>query len=535
MVKNSQEKRIIMDSTSPNTRPFYLESGFLIKTGIYILLLGGIYYSTLQWLIFRDWAKGDYSHCMLIPLIVMYLVWEKHPLLNNYVSRPSYKGFYFVGVGLCLFWLGELAGEYFTLYFSLWLITLGLCHVNMGWKKMKIIIFPLLFSLSMFPFPNFINNRITLQLKLISSKLGVMMMQAYGMSAFRDGNVIDIGFTQLQVVDACSGLRYLFPMIVLSILIAYFYHGRLWKKIILVLSSIPLTIFSNSLRIALTGILSERFGSAAIEGFFHDFEGWLIFMVTLAALLLEIWLLGKIFPEKKEEPSETIQEKETGFPAKPGTLGSSLKTPQFIISVILLGATLALAQGIEFREAVPMAKSFKDFPMQVGKWSGTGQAMESKFIEELDFSDYIMADFQDGSGKAVNFYVAYYASQRKGESIHSPESCLMGGGWEFRQAGSSTITLRDGKPLPLKRALIVKEPVKQVSYFWFPARDRVLTNAFEMKWYNFWDALTRQRTDGALVRVITLVYPDENSKQAEDRMKEFINDIYPVLSEYLPK
>jgi exosortase D (VPLPA-CTERM-specific) len=533
MVQNTQEKRQMIDSTPSDTKPFYLEAGFLIKTGIYILLLGGIYYSTLQWLIFKDWSNGDYSHCMLIPLIVLYLVWEKHPMIHNCASTPSYKGFYFVVTGICLFWLGELAGEYFTLYFSLWLTAIGLCHVNMGWKKMKIILFPLLFALTMFPFPNFINNRITLQLKLISSKVGVWMIQAYGMSAFREGNVIDLGFTQLQVVDACSGLRYLFPMIVLSILIAYFYHGRVWKKIILVLSSVPLTIFSNSLRIALTGILSERFGSAVIEGFFHDFEGWLIFMITLGALLLEIWILGRLFPEKKKPGA--AQENEIVLTAESSTRGSGLKTPQFIVSVILLGATLVLSQGIEFREAVPMAKAFKDFPMQVGKWTGTGQAMESKFIETLNFSDYIMADYKEGSGKIVNFYVAYYASQRKGESIHSPESCLMGGGWQFREAGGSAIVLENGEAVLLKRAIIEKKPVRQISYYWYPSRGRVLTSAFEMKWYNFWDALTRQRTDGALVRVITLIYPDETPEQAEDRMKTFIKDFYPVLSEYLPK
>jgi exosortase D (VPLPA-CTERM-specific) len=207
--------------------------------------------------------------------------------------------------GLALFWLGELAGEFFMLYFSLWVIVFSLCWINLGFEKLKTILFPLLFCLLMFPLPNFIHSRITLQLKLIATKIGVWMMQVYGMSAYREGNVIDLGFTQLQVVDACSGLRYLIPMIVLSILVAYFYHGRLWKKIFLVLSSIPLTIFSNSLRIALTGILSERFGTRAIEGFFHDFEGWLIFMITLALLLLEIWILNKFFPEPKKKKTES--------------------------------------------------------------------------------------------------------------------------------------------------------------------------------------------------------------------------------------
>jgi exosortase D (VPLPA-CTERM-specific) len=385
--------------------------------------------------------------------------------------------------GLALFWLGDLGGEFFMLYVSLWVIVFSLCWINLGFQKLKTILFPLLFCLFMFPLPSFIHSRITLQLKLIATKIGVWMMQAYGMSAYREGNIIDLGFTQLQVVEACSGLRYLIPMIVLSILVAYFYHGRLWKKIFLVLSSIPLTIFSNSLRIALTGILSERFGTRAIEGFFHDFEGWLIFMITLALLLLEIWILNKFFPEPKKKKTEIDAAKIQ--PGRKISGKAGLKHPAFILSVVLLGATLAVAQGVEFREAVPMNKSFQEFPMQVGPWSGTRHLMEVQIIEVLDLTDYIMADFRDETGKAVNFYVAYYESQRKGESIHSPESCLMGGGWQFRQAGRSAMTLDSGKQLPMNRAVIEKEPVQQVSYFWFPSRDRILTNAFEMKWYQF--------------------------------------------------
>jgi EpsI family protein len=214
----------------------------------------------------------------------------------------------------------------------------------------------------------------------------------------------------------------------------------------------------------------------------------------------------------------------------------SLKEPRFIVSALLLVITLGMSQGIEFREAIPMNRSFNKFPMKVGKWEGTRQIMEQKFIDTLDLSDYIIADYQDASsGKAINFYVAYYESQRKGESIHSPASCLRGGGWQFRQAGKLSLVLNNGKHMPLNRAIIEKEPVKQVSYYWFPSRGRILTNAYQMKIFNFWDALTRQRTDGALVRVITLVYPDESTDQAEARMKDFINDISPVLSDFLPE
>ena len=505
----------------------------VLKWMIYGALFYGMYSTTASYL-FDQWNNDNFSYCYLIPFIILYLLWEKKDLIVNQKSIPKWNGILGLIVGLFFFWIGELGGEYYILYISAWLILIGLCVMNMGFQKVKLFFFPLLMILTMFPPPSFINSRITLTLKLISSKLGLMMMHAYGISAFRDGNVIDLGFTKLQVVDACSGLRYLFPMIVLSMLMAYFYHGRIWKKSMLILSSVPLTIFSNSLRIALTGILSEKFGSKAVEGFFHDFEGWLIFMFTLGILVLEIWLLNKLFPEPKEE-NALEKEAVSVLPEKEEIKQSLLKPPHFAVSVLFLGITLVLSQGIEFREKIPMARPFDEFPMKIVNWEGSRQTMEIKFIEKLDLSDYIMVDYQDGSGKAVNFYVAYYESQRKGESIHSPATCLRGGGWQFKQAGRSLLNLASGGKMPVNRAIIEKKPVQQISYYWFPSRGRILTNAYEMKWYNFWDALTQQRTDGALVRIISLVYPDESVEATENRMKQFVSDINPVLKQYLPQ
>jgi EpsI family protein len=136
----------------------------------------------------------------------------------------------------------------------------------------------------------------------------------------------------------------------------------------------------------------------------------------------------------------------------------------------------------------------------------------------------------------VNFYTAYYETQRKGESIHSPATCLPGSGWEFNQSGTARIRMPghgDGL-MPVNRAYLEKSGYRQLSYYWFPQRGRILTNAYQLKLYTFWDALTRQRTDGALVRLITPVYENEKPEDAEKRLQSFMRDIVPVLNEFLP-
>lgn len=518
--------------------PHVTRANYLIDTTVialtYVILLISLYSSAFD-MLFRLWQKDDYSYCYVIPFIVIYLIFEKR---NEFFQRPfmhDWRGLAVIAVGVFAYWLGELGGEFYIIYFSFWLTIVGLLLLHQGKYRISSIIFPLGFILTMFPLPSFFNSKITLALKILSSKLGVIFMQLSGMSAYREGNVIELGFTTLQVVDACSGLRYLYPMVVLSIVVAYFYKAQWWKKAIVVFSSVPLTIGSNAVRIALTGILAKRFGMEAIDGFFHDFEGWLIFMVVLGFLLGEMWILEKVFKQTVavgnygENPLQKNIQKQDNIISK-----REILKPHFLVTACLLLLSTLLIGGVDFREEIPLRKPFSVFPAKIGEWEGVQQRLEPEIIDELDFSDYVMLDYADEKKKLINFYVAYYESQRKGESIHSPASCLRGGGWEFKQAGRTKISLLNGNEIHVNRAVLEKEPVKQISYYWFPFRGRILTNAYEMKVYNFWDALTRQRTDGALVRLITPVYPDETEASAEDRLRVFLSEVKPVISNFLP-
>ena len=519
-----------------------LKNNILLLSGItaYCVLMAGIFFITFTNLASK-WQRDDFTYCYLVPFIVVYLVWEKKDLFFDAPSIPSWKGMIALCLGIIFFWLGELGGEYFTLYLSFWLTVVGLCWLHLGWEKLKIIFFPLVMILSMFPPPNFIYQKISVNLKLISSQLGVAIMQIFGMSAYREGNVIDLGFTRLQVVDACSGLRYLFPLILLGFLLAYYYREAFWKKAVLVISTIPISIAVNGLRIASVGMLYPVFGPKVAEGFFHDFSGWFIFMVSLGILLLEMWglkyVFGFRFPVSGKLEHGKPGKKANALPCKDNKERKNFIFQfQFVAAVILLGATWGLSQGIEFREKVPIAQSFDRFPLKIGKWQGARNTMEQKFIDALDLSDYVIIDYKNKQGKYVNFYVAYYESQRKGESIHSPATCMPGSGWIFNQSGSITLPFPVGENeiMRVNRAFMQKSGLKQLVYYWFPQRGRILTNAYQLKIFAFWDALTKQRTDGALVRVITTVGDIEELEDAEERLQRFLKDVVPVLDEYLP-
>ena len=507
-----------------------------MRGAFYVLLLFLIYRSTFVYL-FDQWLKDDFTYCFIIPFIVFYLVWEKRGRLAAMPSIPSWKGLLSVGFGGCLFFVGELAAEYTILYFSFWLVAVGLCWLHVGWRKLKCISFPVLFSLAMFVPPGAIYSPLSFRLKLISSQLGVAMIQSYGLSAYREGNVIDLGFTRLQVVDACSGLRFVIPLFLMGLLLAYYYRVAFWKKFALVLSTIPLSIFTNSLRIASVGILYQFWGPKVAEGFFHDFSGWFIFVASLAFLLFEMWVLNKIF---KSDERGAMSDESGMWSHKKGRSAESRESvwpPQSIAAAVLLTMTLVLAQGVQYREKKPQVKSFGDFPLQVGVWSGARIGMEQQFLDTLQLTDYVLIDYRDGQKKGVSLYVAYNGSQSKGKATHSPATCLPGSGWDFRESGSTALPsiAADSKEIQVSRAIMDKNGARQLVYYWFPQRGRILTNLYQVKLFNFWDAVIRQRTDGALVRLITSVSQDEAPGEAEARLQGFTRQIIPVLEAYLPK
>ena len=163
--------------------------------------------------------------------------------------------------------------------------------------------------------------------------------------------------------------------------------------------------------------------------------------------------------------------------------------------------------------------------------------MSQDYLNGLKLTDYVIVDFlQAGSANKVNFYSAYYQSQRKDAVVHSPRSCIPGNGWQitlFEQQEYPEFQQEDGA-LRLNRAIIEKGESRQLVYFWFQQRGRDITNEYSVKWYLFWDAITMNRTDGALIRLITPIEKNEDIALADQRLHAFLADLLPVLPPYLP-
>ena len=485
------------------------------------------------------WEREEYSHGPLIPIICLFFIWQIKEIFFKSETNDSWFGVGLLVFGLFAGLIGQLSTIHTISQYGFLIALYGLVLSMIGWRSFKLIMVPMAILFFMVPLPNFFYYNLSQKLQLISSAIGVEVTRLFGVSVFLEGNVIDLGNYKLQVVDACSGLRYLFPLMSFGYICAYLFKASFWQRALVFFSTIPITILMNSFRIGVIGVLVNRWGTEQAEGFLHDFEGWVIFMACVAILFFEMWLLNKLFGKEKRSLREVFG-LEFPEPTPENVVFQVRSIPRsFITSLIILMIAALASLGLDKREEIiPERFTFSSFPEQVGEWQGKTDRLDDLYIDSLvGLSDHVIGDYKNTSGKSVNFYVAYYESQKAGGSVHSPKSCLPGGGWVIENMQQVTIDglTVAGHPVIANRVEIVKGDYKQLVYYWFQQRGRSISNEYLLKWYLFWDSLTKQRSDGSLVRITTLVEPGETWESGDVVLKEFALNLEGELGKYIPE
>jgi exosortase D (VPLPA-CTERM-specific) len=485
----------------------------------------------------RAWGTSEeYSYGYFIPIISIFLIWQNKHHLELVPFEGAWFGVGIVLLGVTAYLLGTLSTIYMVVHYSLILTLFGITLSYAGLRPIRYLWVPLVYLVFMIPFPQFLYVQLSLVLQLLSSEIGVAVIRWFGISVFLEGNVIDLGTYKLQVVDACSGLRYLFPLMSFGFLMAYLFNGPFWQRAVLFLSTIPITVLMNSFRIGVIGVLVEYFGIEMAEGFLHDFEGWVIFMACTAILLAEAWLFWRFSTQRASFWESFNLDIPQRTPANTPRRIRAIPAPM-IASIFVLAITVIATEEIVSRPVQELERtSFAVFPDRVGSWDGRPDSLEASVLEELDLDDYFIGDFFAQGDRRVNFYVAYYGSQEAGAAAHSPRSCIPGGGWKITDLETrilEEISVGD-ESLRVNRLKIQQGDNRQLVYYWFEQRGRILTSEYAVKWYLFCDALTLNRTDGALIRLTTAVQPGEDWSDGDARLIAFAQVVKPQLTPFLP-
>ena len=255
---------------------------------------------TLYWPVLHDmvltWINNENdSHGFIVPIVSTYLIWKRRDRLAAQAVAPNAWGLLGIIGGMVMLLFGWLASEYFTQRFSLIIVLSGCIIYWYGWPIMALLAGPVAYLILMIPIPSILYDSVAFPLKLFVTKVSVAIMKALGILVVREGNIMAFPNITLEVVDACSGLRSLMSLLAVGLAYTMLFVPSMRHKYCIAFLIFPIAIMANLVRVIGTGILSQYFGAAAAEGFFHEFAGLVIFMTSLLLLVTAHRLLARYF------------------------------------------------------------------------------------------------------------------------------------------------------------------------------------------------------------------------------------------------
>ncbi|RWR08142.1 VPLPA-CTERM-specific exosortase XrtD [Paenirhodobacter populi] len=484
------------------------------------------------------WGTPEYSHGPVIPLLSAFMFLQElkyAPIRTGPVNR--WPGIAMLLFAIALGALGKFSQIDDVVAYAIILWVAAMLLISFGWEQGKHFWVPVLHLVYMLPLPGVFYYKLSTFLQGVSSELGVWFLTLLNVPVFLDGNIIDLGVLKMHVAEACSGLRYLFPIMSFSYVFSVLYRGPWWHKAVLLLAAAPITVLMNSVRIAIAGWLVQYLGESHLEGFQHFFEGWVIFMASVIILFLLAWVMLKLQDSPMSLP-EALNLDFSGLWPQFKRLGLVEASKGMIAGALIL---VAAAGAWQLRPVpVPTAidrEPFALFPRTLGDWqSRPMERLSDAVARSLGADDYFGASFSRRADEpSVELFSAFYKDQTKG-GTHSPEICLPGSGWEIADLKRMDVAPELGlaEPYRLNRAIIQKGQARMLVYYWFEQHGRHVAWDFEAKFLLLWDGFTIQRTDGALVRLTTMIAPGESDAVAEARLQDMFLQTISVLPEFVP-
>lgn len=273
----------------------------VLVTGVMFVIL---YYDVIALMVSQWEHDPNYSHGFLVPFISLYLLWERRDVLKNIEVKSCFIGLPVLVLGLFLLVIGKVGAEYFTMRCSMLVVITGLVLFLGGVKVLKAVALPLGYLVFMIPLPYIVYDSLAFPLKLFAAKNAVIMLKAMSVPVFREGNIIYLVQTTLEVADACSGIRSLISLIALGVALAYFTHKSWFRRVCVVLAAVPIAIFVNIMRVVITGMLAHFIDPELATGFFHEFSGFVMFGVAMGMLIAINFAFFRFMPRRKNNSNK---------------------------------------------------------------------------------------------------------------------------------------------------------------------------------------------------------------------------------------
>ena len=497
------------------------------------IVLGALFWEAALNLWMRWGQQQELSHSYFIPLISLWLVWINRDVVKKSVGGPSFSGVAIIAGALALLLLGQLTSIFLFQHLGLVVAIAGTIAAYGGLSLLRTLAAPVAFLFFAVPPPYWVITVLSWKFQQMSSILGVAMVELMDIPVYLSGNIIDLGEYKLQVAEACSGLRYLFPFLSLGVMSAYMYQGKLWQHAVIVLATIPITILMNSFRIAATAAMVQAYGVEHAEGALHFFEGWVVFLFCLIALFCVIAVLAR-FSTPRVNPLDALTTPilRAATPRMTGKSHGAIFAGAAVLALAAVGASKVVTSDALI---IPDRTAFANLPQEFPGWNIDILPMDPSVAEVLGADDSIVANLRSPAGEDFNLYIAYLNAQRDGRSWHSPRQCIPGGGWKITKHDIVKTQTAAGENIAYNRLVIENGDHRQLVYYWYDQRGRRVANEFIMKFWLIVDAVTRKRSDGAMVRLLTPIGDGMTLSDGDKKLQSMIDRVEEFLPAYVPE
>jgi exosortase D (VPLPA-CTERM-specific) len=482
------------------------------------------------------WQSVGHSHGFLVPLLVIALLGLRAESPDDLAAgNGAWIGVLLLILSLALLLFGEL-GAVYTVSQSGFVIGLwGLLLSVAGLRRFPVLWLPSLFLLFMVPLPPFLLNQFISMLQLIAASLGMLLIRATGLTVILEGNFVDAGAYQASVVEGSSSVHMVLPLFFIAASVSVLFRWRWWQRVLLLIFPVLIVVGVGGLRLAVTCLLAEHRDIGTAEAFLQSSAGVPLYLTCMGIFLLPVWVLvhrrpggvAAAFALKWPAAGWVDRMLAPGRPGRPLSAAVAMLVMCALVSIVVSRPTMLS----------PERQHLDFFPQRLGDWQGSAGYVDPAALASLDLDDHLMASYQRPVDRfPVSLWVAWYDDQVYGASVHSPLACLPGAGWQVESLSRFVLpgTGQGGTPLTVSRAIVALGGERHLLYYWFSQRGRNLSSEYLVKWFIFQDVLLTQRSDGALIRLITPISDAASLAEADKRLTAFARDAVPVLRGFVP-
>jgi EpsI family protein len=488
--------------------------------GILIAITLLVYLGTVR-LTIAAWLTPEYAHGFLIFAISLYILWTKRRFLIGTPVKPGIPmGFACTVVGCLMLVIGSFGSILLLQQLSFIVTTLGLIWMVFGYAYVKILFLSLSYLVLAIPLFDEILGNWSMYFQLVAAVIATKLLRIFGMTVFQYAQFIELPHITLEVARICSGIQHIIAMVSLAIPLSYVTQKTMPRKMALVLLAFVMGILGNGLRVALIGLWTRSFGSASIHGPFSLLYSSSVFTLEFSILVLLGLITGK------SHIREVVAK--TGIPWRKWIAGD---LPRSYSTAVALGLGVLLFAGgyrhVFKPEPVYLQKDLREIPLVIGGWKGREVERLGEDFER-EFSPFeLKRIYYDRVGGTVNVYVGYFAQQDQDQEIVSHRY-----DWLHDNAVEVQLAMK-ASTVDIKKTRYYDQGTWKFAYFWYVVGGRVMVDRYEVKLATIMDALTRRRTNAAIVIISAVRERQTPVEDREGAETGFVRSILPIIHDYV--